>query len=564
MRKIDSKKMSERATAPVFAQAEQATMSETSSQEFLFEEFGTITPPAPGSPPWGSENYDSDFFRDCSWGGMYLPDLPAEPASPLTTTGIPAEAGGEIVAQQPPEPPAPVDEALPTAGEGEGSKELPSNGESASSNDSGAGEAGVESLGAGDAPSHPATTGGPTPTTGGEDPYAALNRFFNLSDPEFEVSADESGEPSTNWAQTLDIALGAGDADPDQTLVTVGEGDNDTSGLTLTGNNEGAGDNILSYIEDGYQVTVYANGTKKFTPVARPEPGSVSPDELRRPPGTAVRVTRKRSRKERQEVETVDDHDEVEVIEVAPKRPRVQAPPLMPTDKFCLIFPQPAGYDWDEYRGVKIESAEFFQQLLPVDSVEEAERMVKWWRQEWEDKGSNLTFLMSLPWKTDPSSSAKRLIRYAQPLCDRMREELGSEYYDRLMDPDNKKYYGHIYYRMCMDVQQLTKEKWRREEEAAAKAREPVGAAAAKQSRKRKAPNNDNGEVDAPAPPARKKQKKKKAKAKAPPRRLCDDGKIIRERGRMRGFEGSLYTTEEEYDAMHALQMSLLGRHSTP
>lgn len=342
-------------------------------------------------------------------------------------------------------------------------------------------------------------------------------------------------------------------ADPDQTLVQVGGGDNDTSGSTLVGNGEGMG-NTASPVVDGYSVTVLPNGTKMYIPVAGTQPGTVRPGVKKVPTGTSSR-SKKRTRKERQEE---DKEPEVEVAEVAPKRPRVQAPPLMPNDKFCLVFPPPAGFLWEEFRGVKIEYPPFFQEHLPVESVEDVERVVNWWRQEWEDKASNLTFLMALPWKVDPSGSAKKLIRFAQPLCDRMREELGPEYYDKLMDPAKKKFYGHVYYKMCMDVQKLVKRKWHAEEEATADVKVPV-AATVNQERKRKNRDED-GEEDASAASEKKKQKKEKA----PPRILGVDGKIIRQRGRMRGHDKTHEQYEDNPEMWEALQRQLLNASAPP
>lgn len=86
-------------------------------------------------PPWGPEDFGSDFIGPNSWG-TWCPSAPtAEPASPLTTTGG-AAAWGEVheedffdmfnrlvdeycagrPSDQPPFPPAPVDDIMPTAG----------------------------------------------------------------------------------------------------------------------------------------------------------------------------------------------------------------------------------------------------------------------------------------------------------------------------------------------------------------------------------------------------------------------------------------------------------------
>ncbi|KAK6501303.1 hypothetical protein TWF481_009144 [Arthrobotrys musiformis] len=475
---------------------------------------------------------------------------PSEPAAghpcPLTTTRGPAAWAESIGDSSLPPTPAPA------AAEAElellfSSEELPSLSDGAPSSDFGAGEAEVAIEGAEGAPRHPSPFDDLAAAYDPEDLERQLAEFFDSAEAELRTSDAGPVEVPDEWANPEDEALRASVASPDQSSVTVDGGDNDLSGATLIGNDEGTGNTAC--LLDGYSLSVFPNGTIQYTPVARSQSDTVRSDaDIKGPPGTASRG-RKRSRKERQEE---DREPEAEVVEVAPKRQRVQAPPLMPKDKFCLVFPQPAGFPWDQYLGVMIQSAEFFQEHLPVDSVEEAERMVKWWRQEWEDKASNLTYLMGLPWKTDPSGSARRLIRFAQPLCDRMREELGPEYYDRLMDLENKEFYGHLYFRMCRDVQALTEDKWRREEEAAIKAR-TAAAASVKQSRKRK-DRGDDGEKDTPADSERKKQKG----AKAPAQRLGNDGKIIRQRGKMRGAGKLQFQTEGEREEMEALQKRLL------
>ncbi|KAF3098688.1 hypothetical protein TWF594_005789 [Orbilia oligospora] len=461
----------------------------------------------------------------------------SEPAaglnSPLTTTGGPAVWGED--AGDSPKPPTE-------------DKELPSLCEGAPSSEFSAGEAEVAGRGPEGAPRYPSPEAELTLAYGSEDLERQLDEFFDSPEPEAQTSGSGPEEALMGWAEKEDDALRASVAGPDAAPVTVGGGDFDKSGSTLVGNGEGTGNTACS-VEEGYSVSVFPNGTIAYTPVARSESGAVRPDDdLKGPPGTASRV-RKRSRKERQEEEK--DESEVEVIEVAPKRQRVQAPPLMPKDKFCLVFPQPAGFPCGGYFGVKIESPEFFREHLPVDSVEEAEKVVKWWRQEWEDKASNLTYLMGLSWKTDPAGSAKRLIRYAQPLCDRMHEELGSEYYDRLLNSEKKKFYGHVYFRMCKDVHTMVEAKWRREEEAAIKSK-ALAAASVTQLRKRKS-SGDDGEEDAPVASEKKKQKK----AKAPAERLGVDGKIVHQRGIMRGAGKLEFGTEERRDAMEALQKRL-------
>ncbi|RVD85425.1 uncharacterized protein DFL_003748 [Arthrobotrys flagrans] len=352
-----------------------------------------------------------------------------------------------------------------------------------------------------------------------EDFERQLGEFFGSPEPELRDSGASPDEILTGWANTED------DADPDHAPATVGGGDIDTPRSTLVGNDEGTR-NTTCPAEDGYSVTVFPNGTIMYTPVARPQLGAVRPDaDLERPPGAASRI-RKRSRKERQEEE--NDEPEVEVIEVAPKQQRVQAPPLMPKDKFCLVFPQPAGFPWDRYLGVKIESAKFSQEHLPVDSVEEAEKMVKWWRQEWEDNASNLTYLMGLLWKTDPAGSAKRLIREEEVL----RSSVFSDVQGCAHNGGSNVAPGGG---------------GRRRSQA------PV-AASGTQSRKRKS-RGDNGEKDAPATPARKKQKK----AKAPTEKLGVDGKIVHQRGIVQGAGKLQFETKERREALEALQKRLLG-----
>ncbi|KAK6518265.1 hypothetical protein TWF506_005425 [Arthrobotrys conoides] len=505
-------------------------MSSTSGRTSSPSDGDARSPPSGGTRgPQRTPSTGSDTRHN---GGLSEPAVGL--TSPLTTTGGPAvwrEDAGDY-----PEPPT-EDEELPSLCEG------------APSSDFGAGEAEVVSRGPEGAPRHPSPEEELTLAYDAEDLERQLGEFFDSPEPEPQPSASGPEEAPKEWADKEDDALRASVAGPDPTPATVGGGDSDTSGSTLIGNGEGTGSNTTCPVVDGYSVTVFPNGTIAYTPVARSEPGAVRPgDDLKGPPGTASRI-RKRSRKERQEEEI--EGPEVEVIEVAPKRQRVQAPPLMPKDKFCLVFPQPAGFPWGEYLGVKIESAEFFQEHLPVDSVEEAEKVVKWWRQEWEDKASNLTYLMGLPWKTDPAGSARRLIRFAQPLCDRMHEELGSEYYDRLLNSEKKGFYGHIYFRMCKDVHTMVEAKWRQEEEAANKSKAPA-VATATQSRKRKS-RGDDGEKDAPASSERKKQKK----AKAPARKLGVDGKIVHQRGKMRGTGKLEFEDEEERDAMEALQKRL-------
>ncbi|KAK6347964.1 hypothetical protein TWF718_005784 [Orbilia javanica] len=517
------------------------------------------TPGRTGSPPSGDAQ-----SPPASRGGIQGPRLtppmgsgarhsgePSEPAaglaSPLTTSSGSAVWEEDVGGCPEPPAPAPVDDSVPTAGEED--NEPPSLCESAPSRDFGAGEAEVAIEGAEGAPRHPSPEGLAL-AYDSEDLERQLGEFFDSPEPEVRASEPGQGGVPMERAAGEDNALRASGASPDPAPVTVGGGDIDTSGSTLVGNSEGAG-NTASLVLDGYSVTVFPNGTIMYTPVAGSQSGTVRPDDdFKGPPGIASRI-RKRSRKERQEEEREERESEVEVIEVAPKRQRVQAPTLMPQDKFCLVFPQPKGFSWDQYLGVKIESAEFFQERLPVDSVEEAEKVVKWWRQEWEDKASNLTYLMGLPWKTDPAGSARRLIRFAQPLCDRMQEELGPEYYGRLMDPENKKVYGHLYFRMCKDVHTMVEAKWRREEEAAIKSKAPV-AASGTQSRKRKS-RGDDGAEDAPAASERKKQKK----AKAPAEELGVDGKIVHQRGKMRRAGKLQFETEERREALETLQKRL-------
>ncbi|KAF3923565.1 hypothetical protein ABW20_dc0106953 [Dactylellina cionopaga] len=386
-----------------------------------------------------------------------------------------------------------------------------------------------------------------------EEQFVPPNGFdflFELEDSETVSLSKEAVQPVGTSAPMLSSNP---IADPDETCMGTDEREANISGSTLVNDSEGVQKVRMSPTCEP-SVILLPNGTRVFTPAAGAD--SPGPDEAARPGvfRVALGVTpaprsRKRGRAERQEEE------ENQVVETAPKRPRLQAPPLMPKEKFCLVFPQPAGYSWGEFLDEDYGKAMFLQKHLPVDNLADAETALNWWRQEWDEKGPHINFLMSLPMKTDLAGSAQRLIRYAQPLCLRMQMELGSDYYERLMDPAKKEVYGHFYFRMCMEVRRTVENKWKKEEEDAAKAKAAAAIPAKVQGSKRKR-SNDSSETGETVGSEKKQRKETASKRKS-----GNDGKIVHERGRNSMKAEAKRDLQKMYDDpnMLLLQRQLLG-----
>ncbi|EPS43653.1 hypothetical protein H072_2412 [Dactylellina haptotyla CBS 200.50] len=320
-----------------------------------------------------------------------------------------------------------------------------------------------------------------------------------------------------------------------------------------------SGNTLVATPEEG--VTILSNGTKVYAGAS-----AARQRGLEEPPRTGVfrvalapcaplpakggrkRNKTRRTKRRAEEVEVA----EVGAVEVAPKRQRVAGPPLMPTDKFCLVYPPPQGYPWGEFPSESYGRVMFLQKHLPVSDLAEAEKALDWWRGIWDEKGPHIAFLMGLPVGADPLGSSQRLIRYAQSLCERIGEGMGAEYAERLMSSEKKEIYGHVYYKMCLEIRRGLEEKWTRES-APAGASAPAAPVANASGRKRKAPS-EGGEGSEPSVP-------KKPKVTTSSRKWGNDGKIIHQRGRDVGKAETKRQLKQFYDDPEKLrlQRALLG-----
>ncbi|KAK6543486.1 hypothetical protein TWF694_000232 [Orbilia ellipsospora] len=275
----------------------------------------------------------------------------------------------------------------------------------------------------------------------------------------------------------------------------------------------------------GPGITILPNGTKVYTVGAGtvlPGPDSVSRPGVVRVALGASPVLRGRKRKR---VKKTED-DNKKAASVAEKQPWVDGQPTgesTPHAEFSLVSKPPQGYPWETFAEEEYGRASFLQKHLPVFNTAYAEVVLRSWESEWTDVIHHAKFLVGLPMEIDPEGSAQRLTRFAQPMCKRIGERLGGEYYDRLVDIPKKEIYGHIYFKMCLDLRRRLAEEYRVEEDARLRAKAYAVHCTNVQSTKRKMPKAEEGaeKVEGSA---------KRQKPKTSPRRYGNDGKIVRQR----------------------------------